>query len=141
MAQARHRAPYGTVLASVYCYLLDTTIPAPLGYALLCAKTSGGCSLSFGYTPTHDQKNQFLLAMNINEQTREIQEKWLAQRGWKPRGPWWVHPDSGITYGLSNALQIAQSEARLPADLELKVESPSRTDVTMTSFGTTTFTK
>lgn len=63
--------------------------------------------------------------------------KWLEQRGWKPRGATWVHPETGVPYGFSNALKLAQQDARLPADLELNVESPRRTDVTVTAFGTT----
>jgi hypothetical protein len=75
--------------------------------------------------------------MNIETESRETQEKWLYQRGWRQHGTTWRHPDTNIPYMLSMALKMAQLDARLPADFELKVESPSRTDAVVTSFGTT----
>ena len=81
-----------------------------------------------------------LSSMNIDEQPREIQEKWLHQRGWRSRGPsFWVHPDTGVPYGFNYALKLAQQDARLPADMELNVETPRRPDVIVTAFGTTIY--
>jgi hypothetical protein len=66
--------------------------------------------------------------MDIHTQPREIQVKWLSQRGWEPHPELlnvFIDPDTRETRYLSQALVKALADCRLASDFELKVEPPA----------------
>ncbi len=56
------------------------------------------------------------------------QERWLEQRGWVPSTrtgvKMWRHPDTGLSYIHTLAIEKALNECRLPADSELNPTVP-----------------
>lgn len=67
--------------------------------------------------------------MDIKKQPREIQEKWLQQRGWVMRSQGvWVDPDTRTPYAFPVALDRALSECRIASDYELRPDPPPRKD-------------